>query len=73
MVEEVLSASPVYRIFHIAADGHIKRSEVLEARDDEHALVLARSLVNGCPAELWERARRIARLEPDRLERFLLP
>lgn len=73
MVKDPLPTAPAYRLFHIADDGHIKKSDVLEALSDAHALILARSLMNGCPVEVWDRARRVARLGPEPLERFSFP
>jgi hypothetical protein len=68
MFDEPLSTSPAYRLFHIADDGRIKKADVLKALSDAHALQLARSLINGCRVEVWDRTRRVARLGPDRLD-----
>ncbi len=73
MYEEPPASSPAYRLFHIADDGHIKKSDVLDALTDAHALLLAKSLINGCAVELWDRARRVARLGPDLTATATLP
>jgi hypothetical protein len=73
MFEDPPVSSPAYRLFHIADDGHIKKSDVLDALSDAHALLLAKSLINGCPVEVWDRARRVARLMPDQSATAALP
>ncbi|MER2265274.1 hypothetical protein [Methylobacterium oxalidis] len=43
-----------YRAFLIDPDGRVVAIEHLAARDDEAALVLARTLVDGHAVELWD-------------------
>lgn len=55
-----------YRLYRLAADGHIQSGEWIEADSDEAALLTAKhhaeTLATIC--EVWDGARRIGRLEP---------
>ena len=51
-----------YRLYMMDR-GHIRAAKDLTAPSDEEAVVLAEDLREGKPAELWDRARRIAIFE----------
>lgn len=52
-----------YRLYFLRA-GHIVRAESFEAEDDAAALAQAEARRGGQAAELWSRARMVARLDP---------
>jgi hypothetical protein len=66
MAEDISLEFPVYRLFRLDVDGHILGSEVLDAADDRDALSRAHNKVDGFGLELWDRARQIARIEPNK-------
>ena len=55
---------PPYRLFLFGADGHIKRTVVLEGRNDDEAVAAAREHVGAGRAELWQGSRRVRRFDP---------
>jgi hypothetical protein len=57
-------AVPLYRTFTIGQNGRFVRVDLLaECADDTAAIEAARRLVNGQPAELWDRDRRVAKFD----------
>jgi len=52
-----------YRVYIIGSDGHFHNSLALECRDDDAAIERAKQFVNGRDVELWQRDRKIARLD----------
>jgi hypothetical protein len=56
---------PTYRIYTFDEGGHIQEPpKVIECEYDEAAVKEAKQLLNGKPIEVWEKARRITRLDP---------
>ena len=55
-----------YYAYVIGDDGHITNRIEIICEDDEEAKRCATQLVDGHAIELWQEARRITRLEPDR-------
>ena len=54
---------PLYRIYWIGGDGHIKAAENLECASDEEARTKALEVMGGFPMmEVWLGANRIAQL-----------
>ncbi|WP_083786707.1 hypothetical protein [Methylobacterium nodulans] len=54
---------PVYRAYLLGSDDRIIGVEDIVASDDIEALMRARSLADRNAVELWDRARRIIRVE----------
>lgn len=54
---------PEYRVYIVGSDGHFQSSVPLVCADDDEALEHAQQLVDGHDVELWQRARKIARLD----------
>lgn len=54
---------PDYRAYLIGSDGHFYKSVALEMPDDAAAIAAAEQLVDGHDVELWQRERKIAKLE----------
>ena len=54
---------PEYRIYTIGSDGHFYSSIPLDCADDAEATKQAEQLVDGHYVELWQRDRKIARLD----------
>ena len=55
---------PSYRLYRLDGAGSIASADWIEAADDEEAARLAREQVPHGLAEIWERNRLVARLEP---------
>ncbi len=55
--------SPTYRAYLLNQEDRIVGFEVIEAPDDVEALMHARALAEKNPVELWDRSRRIIRIE----------
>lgn len=56
-----------YRIYVFEEGDHIKQvPRILECRDDAEAIQQARQLLDGKPMEVWEGARIVVRLSPDK-------
>lgn len=56
---------PEYRLY-VVKNGHISEPpKVIECGDDSEVIEHARQLLDGATIEVWELARRVARLEPD--------
>jgi hypothetical protein len=54
-----------YRVYAVDKDGHTASPpHVIECTGDEEAIRLARQFLDGKLIEVWQEARRIARLEP---------
>ena len=51
---------PDYRAYIIGSDGHFHSSKVVTADNDEHAVEVAKGLVDGHDIELWHLDRKIA-------------
>jgi hypothetical protein len=49
-----------YRAYIVGADGHFHSSKTILAEDDDHALKVAKQLVDGHDVELWQLDRKIA-------------
>lgn len=54
---------PSYRAYLLNKEDRIVGFEVIEAPDDVEALMHARILAEKNPVELWDRSRRIIRIE----------
>jgi hypothetical protein len=48
-----------YRLYFVGADGHFKGVEVIEADDDDTAILAARKHAGALPMELWNADRRV--------------
>lgn len=57
---------PVYRVYVIGDDGHIKTRFDIDSVSDDDARTYAELLMVDRPVELWCGIRKVARLEPDR-------
>ena len=58
---------PTYRIYTFDKGGHVRGpSQIIECQNDEAAVKEAKQLLNGTLIEVWEKARRIIRLDPAR-------
>ena len=58
---------PGYRIYRVDEEGHIKDlAAELTCDTDEEALERARRYVDGLALEVWNRARLVKRLEPNK-------
>ena len=55
---------PSYRLYRIDGAGSITSAEWLDAADDDEATRLAREQMPQGVAEIWQRNRLVARLEP---------
>ncbi|HEY1749601.1 MAG TPA: hypothetical protein VGG11_22930 [Xanthobacteraceae bacterium] len=60
-----------FRVYCIDERGHICSVHECEARDDAEAIEVARRFCGAHEVEIWDRARRIARLGKDGEERRL--
>jgi hypothetical protein len=57
-----------YRCYCVDSDGHIGGPPaIVECADDRAAIEAAKALVNGRAIEVWDRMRRVIRLEPQRV------
>jgi len=54
-----------YRAYIIGPDGHIQDRLDLFCKTEDEAKVKAKQLVDGHAVELWDRARKITRFEPE--------
>jgi hypothetical protein len=55
----------LYRLYTLSDDGHIAAPPViLDCERDQEAVETAKKQIEGHPAELWDGARRIAKLDP---------
>ena len=54
-----------YTAYIIGRDGHIQRRVDFVSPDDDYAKQVAKRMVQGHAIELWQRARLIARFDPD--------
>jgi hypothetical protein len=54
---------PTYRAYLLSQEDRIIGFEVIEALNDVEALMHARALADKNPVELWDRSRRIIRIE----------
>ncbi len=52
-----------YRSYHLRGDGHIFQGEWFDAKDDGDALERMRAQRFGHVVEVWQRARRIGRVD----------
>jgi hypothetical protein len=55
---------PSYRLYRLDGAGSIASADWIDAADDEEAARIAREQVPHGLAEIWERNRLVARLEP---------
>lgn len=53
-----------YRLYLLDAEGNITTAEWLDAEDDDSAVAQARSRKLKVIAEVWNRSRFVARIEP---------
>lgn len=44
---------PAYRLYFTDGDGHIRSAEIVEARSDRDAMIIAKEKLKGAPGELW--------------------
>ena len=51
-----------YRAYIMGKDDHILGAHVIKADTDDEAVRLAKIYVDGCDVEVWQAARRVARL-----------
>jgi hypothetical protein len=54
-----------YRAYLIDKDDHIHSHRVIDADNDDRALEVAKQYVDGLDVEIWDGARKIARLSKD--------
>ena len=52
-----------YRAYVIGSDGHFKTAITMDCADDKAAIEAAKQLVDGHDVAVWQRDRKIARLE----------
>jgi hypothetical protein len=57
------NAMPIYRAYLIDGNDRVASYKPVEADSDTEALQAARQFVDGCDVEVWDRDRRIGRLE----------
>ena len=58
---------PGYRIYRVDEEGHIKGlAHEVTCDTDEQAVELARQYIDGLAIEVWNRARLVKRLDPDK-------
>jgi hypothetical protein len=56
---------PICRLYTLSDDGHISApAAILDCEQDQEAIETAKRQVDGHAVELWDGARRIAKLEP---------
>jgi hypothetical protein len=55
---------PEYRLYCLGGDGKIEHRHDIEAESDEDAIMIARSKKLPVKCELWERARKVAVIDP---------
>ena len=55
---------PHYRAYFLQRDNSISSALDLDCRDDAHAIETVTGMGRADPVELWQGARRIARIEP---------
>ena len=55
-----------YTAYIIGRDGRIQRRVDFVSLDDDYARQIVKRMVTGYAIELWQRARKIERFEPDR-------
>lgn len=60
---------PYYRVYHVSEADRVRAVDDAELSDDGEALAFARAHLKGMPVELWNLARRVARLDAEGLER----
>ena len=58
-----------YRAYIVGEGGHFVGVHEIDAPDDDAALEKAKQYVDGLDVELWQRARRIARIEGSKRKR----
>jgi hypothetical protein len=54
---------PIYRAYLIDGNNRVASYKPVEANGDAEALQAARRLFDGCDVEVWDRDRKIGRLE----------
>ena len=52
-----------YRAYFIGQDGHFFQAIDLDSADDDAAIATSKQFVDGHDVELWQRDRKIARLD----------
>jgi hypothetical protein len=57
------SAMLDYRIYTFTSDNHIADAAVINCETDQEAIEKARQLMEGRDIEVWQRARRLARIK----------
>jgi hypothetical protein len=55
---------PTYRAYQIDANNRVASFKPIEADTDAEALQAARQFVDDCDVEVWDRDRKVGRLEP---------
>ena len=55
---------PTYRAYLIDENNRVASYKPVDADSDAEALQAAREFVDGCDVEVWDRDRKIGRLEP---------
>lgn len=55
---------PAYRHYRLDGAGNISAAEWIEAADDEEAVRQVRALSLPVTSEIWDRNRRVARVDP---------
>jgi hypothetical protein len=55
---------PTYRAYLIDENNRVVSYKPVDADSDAEALQAAREFVDGCDVEVWDRDRKIGRLEP---------
>jgi hypothetical protein len=56
-----------YKVYVLSPGDHIKSApRILKCEDDAEAVYMARQLIEGLPLEIWEGARIVTKVSPDK-------
>lgn len=60
---------PTYRVYCFSEQGHVHRPpRLIDCPNDDAAMALVRQWQEECALEVWDDARRVGRIEPQRYE-----
>lgn len=55
-----------FRAYRMSPWGHIASVEIIEAKDDDHAIKALNDIERDCPIEVWDEGRFVGRVEASR-------